>query len=221
MSKAANVVEMVQRPQAVAAMLHPLRMRMLETLREPLSASGLASKLGLPRQKVNYHLRELEKHSLVELVKERRKGNCTERILRTTARYYIISPETVGALAARPEEIQDRFSSAYLMALVSRVLQDLGILRSRARAAHKRLATFSLQTEVRFASSEDRHAFSEELAKQVARLTAKYHDERARGGRRFRFFLGAYPGIEAGTARSRSRKTSRRDDDQQDKNTLH
>ena len=221
MSKTPNVVEMVQRPQAVAAMLHPLRMRMLETLREPLSASGLASKLGLSRQRVNYHLRELEKHSLVELVKERRKGNCTERILRTTARYYVISPETVGALAARPEEIQDRFSSAYLMALVSRVLQDLGILRSRAGAAHKRLATFSLQTEVRFASPEDRHAFSEELAEQVARLTTKYHDERARGGRRFRFFLGGYPGIEAGTARSRSRKTSRRDDDQQDKNTLH
>ncbi len=216
MSQAANVVEMVERPQEVAAMLHPLRMRMLETLREPLSASGLASKLGLPRQKVNYHLRELEKHSLVELVKERRKGNCTERILRTTARYYVISPETVGALAARPEEIQDRFSSAYLVALVSRVLQDLGILRSRARAANKRLATFSLQTEVRFASPEDRHAFSEELAKQVARLTTKYHDERAKGGRRFRFFLGAYPGIEAG-----SRKTSRRDDDQQDKNTFH
>jgi hypothetical protein len=152
---------------------------------------------------VNYHLRELEKHSLVELVKEQRKGNCTERILRTTARYYVISPETLGALAARPEEIQDRFSSAYLMALVSRVLQDLGILRSRARAAHKKLATFSLQTEVRFASPEDRHAFSEELAEQVARLTAKYHDERAKGGRRFRFFLGAYPGGED-TARSRS-----------------
>jgi hypothetical protein len=74
---------------------------------------------------------------------------------------------------------------------------------------------------VRFASPEDRHAFSEELAEQVARLTTKYHDERARDGRRFRFFLGAYPGTEAGTARSRSRKTSRRDDDHQDKNTLH
>lgn len=214
MSKAANLVQMVQRPQEVAAMLHPLRMRILETLREPQSASGLASKLGLARQKVNYHLRELEKHSLVELVKEQRKGNCTERILRTTARYYVISPQAVGPLAARPEEIQDRFSSAYLMALVSKVLQDLGILRARARAARKRLATFSLQTEVRFASPQDRHAFTEELAGQVARLTAKYHDERAKGGRRFRFFVGAYPGGD-------TQKTSRRNDDQQDKNTLH
>jgi DNA-binding transcriptional ArsR family regulator len=33
----------------------------------------------------NYHLRALERHALVELVEERRKGNVTERMMRATA----------------------------------------------------------------------------------------------------------------------------------------
>jgi len=46
---------------------------------------------------------------------------------------------------------------------------------------------------VRFASPEARAGFSEELAVEIARLTTKYQDETTPGGRRFRFFLGAYP----------------------------
>jgi DNA-binding transcriptional ArsR family regulator len=190
-----TTVGVVQDPERAAAMLHPLRMEMLATLRQPHSASSLAQHLGLPRQKVNYHLRELEKHALVELVEEKRKGNCVERILRTRALSYVISPEAVGGLAADPAQIQDRFSSAYLTALAAKALRDLGVLRSRADLAGKRLATISLQADVRFASSKDRNAFAEELAEQVARLSAKYHDERSAGGRRFQFFMGAYPAI--------------------------
>ncbi len=189
----ARTVGVVGGAASAATLLHPLRMRILESLREPGSATTLAARLGLPRQKVNYHLRELEKHDLVILVEERRRGNCTERILKARAHYYVISPKTVGALAADPDEIRDRFSSAYLTALVGKALQDLGDLRQRADRAGKKLATFSLQTEVRFSSPADRAAFTEELATAVARLVAKHHDERARGGRRFRFLLGAYP----------------------------
>jgi hypothetical protein len=49
--------------------------------------------LALPRQQVGYHLRALEQAGLVELVEERRKGNCIERIVRAAACSYVISPE--------------------------------------------------------------------------------------------------------------------------------
>ena len=65
---------------------------------------------------------------MVELVDERRKGNCVERVLRATARSYVISPQTLGRLAADPQQIRDRFSSAYLLALVARSLQDVSVL---------------------------------------------------------------------------------------------
>jgi DNA-binding transcriptional ArsR family regulator len=82
-----------------AASLDPIRARLLAELSEPLaelseplaelsephSATMQAGTVGQPRQKINYHLRELELHGLVELVEERRKGNVTERVMRTTA----------------------------------------------------------------------------------------------------------------------------------------
>ena len=179
-------LQIVDAADRAATMLHPLRMRMLEQLREPQSASSLARLIGLPRQQLNYHLRALEKHSFVELVEERRRGNCTERIYRTTARAYVISPETVGALAADPDQIQDRFSSAYLTALTAKATRDLGRLRARAGKAGKKLATFSLQAEVRFASAADRAAFAKELTEKIRELVARYHDEEAKRGRRRR-----------------------------------
>ena len=217
-----STVGVVEGAGPAAATLHPLRMRLLETLREPHSASGLAQIMGLPRQQVNYHLRELEKHALVELVEERRRGNCTERILRAASRYFVISPGVVGTLAADPEEIRDRFSSAYLTALVAQALRDLGILRRGADRAGKRLPTYSLQAEVRFASPEARGAFAEELASQVARLVTKYHDEKQSGGRRFRLVVGAYPApAEGERATERVGASGRRKNDDEDADTLH
>jgi DNA-binding transcriptional ArsR family regulator len=188
-------LDVIAEPGRAAALLHPLRLEILEQLREPDSASGLARRLHLPRQKVNYHLRELEKEELVELVEERRKGNCVERVVRASARYYLINPATLGHLAADPDKIQDRFSSAYLVAVAARAIGDLAVLRERAEKAGRRLATFSLQTQVRFASAAARNAFTEELTNALARLVAQYHDEKAPGGRRFQLFLGSYPSI--------------------------
>lgn len=188
-------VELIQDGQRAAAILHPLRRRILEALRQPDSASGVARRLDLPRQKINYHLRDLEKQGLLELVEERRRGNCVERVVRATARAYVISPEAVGAFAADPHEIQDRFSSSCLVAAAARAINDIGTLRQRAEAAGKRLGTFTLEGEVRLASAARRKEFMEELTREVVRLTARYHDEDSPGGRRFRFILAGYPSV--------------------------
>lgn len=186
-------LDFVREVKRASVLLHALRLRIVAELREPDSASGLARRLRIPRQKINYHLRELEKERLVELVEERRKGNCTERIVRASARSYLIDPAALGPLATDPSEIQDRFSSAYLVAVAARAIRDLAVLRARPEKGQKKLATFTLQTEVRFASTAGAHAFAEELATQMGRLIAKYHDEKAAGGRRFQVFLGSYP----------------------------
>ncbi len=180
---------------SAAALLNPLRLQILERLREPDSASGLSRLMNLPRQKLNYHLHELEKYGLIEQVEERKKGNCVERIVRATARYYFISPEALGNLATDPSQIQDRFSSTYLVAVAARAIHDLAVLRTRAEKAGKKLATFTLETNVRFASAADQHEFAEELTNAVAKLAAKYHDEKASGGRQYKFIIGSYPAI--------------------------
>jgi DNA-binding transcriptional ArsR family regulator len=186
-------LDVIASPGRAAALLDPLRLRLVEGLREPDSAAGLARRLRLPRQRVNYHLRELEKQRLVELVARRRRGNCTARILRATAHAYVISPGALGGVAADPATVQDRFSAAYLVAVAARTLRDVGELAERAQKAGRRLATLTLESEVRFASADARAAFAEERAGALARLAAKYHDAQAPGGRPFRFVVAGHP----------------------------
>src|SRR4051794_30965803 len=101
-------VAVIEDAAAAEASLDPLRTRLLSELAEPASASTLGQRLGLPRQKVNYHLRTLEEHGLIELDEERRRGNVVERIMRATARSYVISPAALAALRPEPRRSPDR-----------------------------------------------------------------------------------------------------------------
>ncbi|HZB04799.1 MAG TPA: helix-turn-helix domain-containing protein, partial [Actinomycetota bacterium] len=91
-------VSVIEDPEAAEVSLDPIRTRLLAELAEPASATAVAARVGLPRQKVNYHLRTLEEHGLIELVEKRRKGNMTERVLQATALSYVISPAALAAV---------------------------------------------------------------------------------------------------------------------------
>jgi len=182
-------------PEATVALLKPSRIRILELLAEPNSASGVARRLSMPRQVVNYHLRELETAGLVEFVEERKKGNCTERLVRSRARSWLIDPGSLGSLRPDPEAIGDRLSSAYLVASAARLIKEVAGLRRRAERAGKRLGTLTLESTIRFRSPAERAAFSAELTEAFAKLVTKYHDGAAPGGRSFRLMVGAWPSI--------------------------
>ena len=169
-------IEVIEDPAAAEASLDPIRTRILRELAEPGSATQLAAKVGLPRQKVNYHLKALERHGLVELVEERRRGNVTERILRATAASYLISPAALASVAPDPHRFSDRFSAFWLLALAARMVQEMGQLIAGAAAARQKLATFAIDGEITFRSAADRAAFAEELGVAVTRLVDKYHD---------------------------------------------
>ncbi|MGO1052249.1 ArsR/SmtB family transcription factor [Crossiella sp. CA198] len=189
-------VAVIENAAAAEISLDPLRSRLLAELVEPGSASTLAARVGIPRQKVNYHLRELEKHGLVELVEERRKGNFTERVLRATAASYVISPDALSAVQPDPARAPDQLSARWLLALAARLVRDVGRLITGSRKAGKPLATFALDGEIRFASATDRAAFARELAAAVAGLVGKYHDETAAGGRTHRVLVAVHPSVQ-------------------------
>lgn len=182
-------------PAAAGVSLDPVRARLLAELTEPGSATSLAARVGLPRQKINYHLRTLERHGLVELVGERRKGNMTERLLRATAASYVISPGALAPVAPDPTRAPDRLSAHWLIALAARTVRDVGDLIAGATRAGRRLATFAVDGEVRFASAADRAAFAEELAAAVTTLVGRYHDESAPRGRPHRVVIAVHPTI--------------------------
>jgi DNA-binding transcriptional ArsR family regulator len=196
-----RAVGVVGDPEGLAAILSPLRRRLLESLKGPDSASGLARRLGVPRQKINYHLRKLEDAGLVELVEERMRRGCVERIVRVTARAFVVSPEFLEGLAADPDAIADRYSSAYLVAAAARMVREVAQQREKSEQAGQRLATFTMESKIAFQSPADFNAFTRELAEEVARLGSKYDRSRSASARRFRIMIGAHPAVEkAGTA---------------------
>ncbi len=190
-------VAVIEDPSAAEVSLDPVRARLLAELVVPGSATMLAAKVGLPRQKVNYHLRTLEQHGLVELVEERRKGNVNERLMQATAASYVISPTALAAVQPDPARSPDRLSARWLLAVSARLVRDVGTLITGATRAKKRLATFALDGEIRFATAADRAAFAEELAGCVTQLVAKYHDEQAEGGRPHRVVVALHPSVNA------------------------
>jgi DNA-binding transcriptional ArsR family regulator len=186
-------VAVIEDPAAAEASLDPVRARLLAELAEPASATMVAARVGLPRQKVNYHLKALERHGLVELVEERRKGNVTERVMQATAASYVISPAALAAVEPDPSRAPDRLSARWLIAVASRVVREVGELLTGATQAKKRLATFAMDGEVRFATAADRAAFAEELANAVTSLIAKYHHQTAERGRDHRVIVAIHP----------------------------
>jgi DNA-binding transcriptional ArsR family regulator len=196
-------LEVIEDPVQAASVLNPIRLRLLNELIEPDSAAGLARRLKLPRQAVTYHVRQLEADGLVRLIEERRRRNCVERVVQATARTYVISPGALGVLAADPEQIGDRFSSTYLVAVAARMIRDITALRHLADEADRRLATLTIQTEVRFATPAEQHAFAYELADTLGQLVTKYHREDAPEGPEFCFTVAGYPTIAPAATNTR------------------
>ncbi|MCU6480259.1 DNA-binding transcriptional ArsR family regulator [Arthrobacter silviterrae] len=190
-------VAVIEDAQAAEASLDPIRARLLAELRTPASAATVAARIGLPRQKVNYHLKMLEHHGLVALVEERRKGNVTERIMGATARSYVISPAALPGVAPDPALAPNRVSARWMLAVAARLVNDVGSLITGADRANKRLATFALDGELTFASAADRAAFVAELSASVAGLVEKYHSANAGGGRNHRIVVALHPSVKA------------------------
>lgn len=193
-------VNLLRQPaQAAVLLYHPLRMRILAALLEPDSAAGLARRMNLPRQTVNYHVRELARARLLTRAGRRKRRRLYEQCYVATARGYIFSPELLGKLAADPAQVADRFSAAYLLGLASKLQSELGRAIELSEKADKRLATLSINTELRFTSPQQRAAFTEELQRAivdvVGRHSAPYQkpDGSTAEGRPFRLVLGCYP----------------------------
>lgn len=185
-------IQVIDDPAAATAALEPIRSRLLSELASPASAATLATRVGLARQKVNYHLKTLEAHGLVELAEKRKWGGLTERLLVATAASYVVSPSAMGPVAVDPKREADRLSASYLIALGARVVREVGDLIRRANVAGKRLATLSVDTEIRFRSPADRAAFTHEMTQTISALVSKYHDASAPGGRAHRLVVIAH-----------------------------
>jgi len=196
-----NQLHVVNEAKSAGSLLHPTRLKLLSLLREPNSASAVAGKAGIPRQHANYHVRELERAGLVKVVREQNRGSVTERIVQATAETYVIGPNALGALAGEPSKVRDRFSLEYMIALGSRMVGELGSHLRRSRNGKSEANTLSIETKIKFDSSEDRAAFAKEFTSEMARVIAKYHKPDSKSDDSYRVLLAVYPTPPEGKTR--------------------
>ncbi len=191
--------DLVAEMHRAKALLHPLRLRILGALHEPNSASGLARRLRLPRQKVNYHVRALARAHFLERAGQRRRRNMIERLYRTSAQSFMLSPELLGHLGLPQGHVEDAFSAAYLLGLMALAQTELGRATREAAKQKKRLSTLSISSELRFESAEQRARFSAELRRAIVDTIGRFasphtlSDGAAGTGRPYRLILGCYP----------------------------
>lgn len=197
-------IQVIDDPGAATVALEPVRSRLLAELAAPASAATLAGRVGLARQKVNYHLRALEASGLVRLAEKRRWGGLTERLMVATAASYVVSPGALGPVAVDPGREIDRLSAGYLIALGARIIREVGSLVRQATAAGKRLATLAVDTEVHFRSAAERAEFTREMTEAITALVARYHDPSAPGGRAHRLVVVAHPVPHVSETKDRS-----------------
>jgi DNA-binding transcriptional ArsR family regulator len=174
--------------------------------REPSSATEMARRLGLPRQRVNYHVRELERAGLLRAAGRRRRRNLIEQRYVATARYYVLAPALLGPLAPDWRSIADTASADYLLALAEQVRSDVTRASDEAAAEGKRLSTLSVKAQFRFETPEQRTRFTEEVRRALVEVIARNtspnlrDDGRPARGRPYRLVMTCYPvaaGIEA------------------------
>lgn len=189
-------IETVTSPRRAASLLaHPLRTRILAHAREPVSASELARRLEQPRQRINYHVRQLAQNGFLELTGQQRKRNMVEQQYVASARAYVLTPDVLSEAAPnRDASSADAGSAAQLLALCTHAQSDVAGLMESAQAAGLRVRTLALQSDVQFDSAEQRAAFMNALIAAVNDVVTAHAGAAARtSGRAFRLVLGCYP----------------------------
>jgi DNA-binding transcriptional ArsR family regulator len=186
-----NSVFTVGDPETLQALSHPTRVAILEALRTPASAAAVARTIGQPRQRVNYHLKELEQAGLVERTGEERTGNFVSSLYRSVARSFVVSPKVAWSDPRRVNAMRDQHSLETLVELGERLQRDAAELLDRAAFDGEEIASASVTADVRFASESDRAAFMDSYLRTLRELLEKYG---AKEGERYRAAIAVYPG---------------------------
>ena len=185
-----RAVEDLRKPDQLHVLAHPIRLRILEMLREPLSAAALARSLADARQKVNYHLKELERAGLVRRVGERRAGNFLESLYQAVARTFVVSSRVAWGSPRRLKAFGAQLSLRTLVTLGESLQRDAAVLLDRAAFDGEEISSASVEGEVHFADKDDRAAFMKEYLAAVGPLLKRYG---ARKGARYRAVFAVYP----------------------------
>lgn len=112
--------------EQLRAVADTLRIHIIDLLIDhPMTVTQLGEALGIAPAKIHYHVRELEKVGLLQLVEKREKGGVLEKYYQPIARDFSVSrelfmtapPDVLAAFGAYIEQFKDGFLRAFRVAL--------------------------------------------------------------------------------------------------------
>lgn len=177
-------------PVVLQALAHPIRLRILAALREPGSPAEAARHLGDARQKVNYHVKELERAGLVRRVGERRVGNLVESLYQAVAGTFLVSPRVAWTDPRRVGALADQIALETLVAAGERLQRAAALLLDRAAFEGEQIASATIEAELRLDGEAQHAAFLSEYAAAVGPLLKKYG---TRDGDPYRVIFAVHP----------------------------
>ena len=186
----------IETPEQAMVLLNPLRADIAARLATPASAAEVARAIGEAPQRINYHLKALEKAGLVRRVGTRQVRNLVEVLYQAVAKTFILSDQ----LGMKPETVRrlkDQGSLSHLVQTAERIKQDALLLMEHSDEGQD-IPSASLQFQVTLRDAQERHAFVEEYAALVRQLTAKYRKpvNEAEPADPYQVVLAVYPQID-------------------------
>ena len=186
-------VEVVDDPDRVAVLAHPVRVAILDRLRTPNSASGVAREIGETRQKTNYHVKALLDVGFLRAAGERRSGNFVEQLYQSVAGTFLVSPRVAWSGDRRLDALQSQLPLEHLVRLGETLQRDATALLDRAAFDGDQIPSAAVEASVRFADEAAREAFMKDYLAAIKPLLKKYGSRR---GARYRVTVAVYPQVE-------------------------
>ncbi|BFT69415.1 ArsR/SmtB family transcription factor [Paenibacillus sp. P36] len=162
----------IESPEQATVLLNPIRGEIIAQLLEPGSAAEVARTLGETAQRINYHLKALEKAGLVQRIGTRQVRNLVEVLYRSIAKTFVLA----DSLSMKPETVQklkDQSSLAHLVTTSERIRRDALLLMEQSDVGEE-IPSATLQLQVHLCDEHQRQAFIEEYAAMVQQLVERY-----------------------------------------------
>lgn len=188
----------IESVEQAAALLHPMRIDLLQHMDTPRSCPELATLFQTTAQKIYYHIKELEKADLVQRVGERKVRGVVEGKYQARAKSYWLAPSLVGQVGGK-QMSADQSSLRFLLSLAEEVQKDIGRLGQQSEVGET-VPSLGLSAHIYLPDGERRADFLEDLQRLFQDLARKYGlppDEVGAElvGKLFRLILASYPAV--------------------------
>jgi DNA-binding transcriptional ArsR family regulator len=184
----------LENPEQALALLNPLRVEILRIMNEPASASEVGRQLRETPQKINYHLKSLEKVGLIQRSGSRQVKNLIEVLYQSISKNFII-PESFGWSEETVSRMKDQGALTHLITISERMRSDALQLMETSEQ-NVEIPSAAMETEVYLPDEADRQAFIHDYAEAIKLLAEKYRTDSRNNA--YRVLMAVYPEPQQG-----------------------